>query len=1146
MTDQPRRKRRRPAISCEPCRQRKVRCDLSQPCGPCARAKSSLNCLYRNDEVAANARVILPRSENKDNTQRRALGDGRHILTPTSIGADAGATDDIHQTIHDIQSRLDALEGRLASNATVDVSVRRLSLERNLDFLAEKVRTVEAQLTTTSNAAGILAKDHTSVGAIPPRLRQSTNKVKFMGPTHWCNRMNGLSIAQMLNQKDPEPSLRDLKNEYVKIIKECRDLRRSIKSQRSVKLNDPLPDLRGTVPSRGECDELIHCYLRTFELIYRVIHVQSFWTEYEEFWKQPQSNSGPFVVKLVLILAIGSVFHSGGSPARNEYHQLAQKWIYAAQSWLAGTSERSTVNIDGLQSMCLLLISRKACGLGLSPWLSAGSLMRTAMAMGLHRDPTKFPALSFLQSEIRRRLWATVLELALQDSLDSATPLLVPGNFDTSAPSNVNDRSLDQDTATIPVTEPADRFTDTSIQLLLYESVRLRIHALEVMHEHKNQSYQRALELGSQLTATCRKATAFFLSAKVARTGTGLEPTEFHAKFLDIQLQRYILAVYTPFMVQARNDPQYYYARKACLQSAMAIASYAGTINLPSDTLDEPARLFIKGKGSFKGPLSLDIISLLGLEVVTQLEEECPPCLSGPDRKPGDQLADANRDHLIQTLEHILDQLFQIISSGTPSMKRYGLLAAVLGQIRAIKTGQCDKTAVYEAVTQAFKDCHLALQSSITDTPGLIERSTVDTNMSGDFDLPISTLPGFDMDLANPMIDFEFPELLANPLLVQILDDPVFFDFYGIDPNLLFDDDDRAYIQGFLGRRLINSSRLMSLWAENCQNNGLSGADFSRLILKGQVVSAARSIIWGPYESCQANPILPPAEAILISNRPDTRESSKTIRGVCEREMDGSKYGEVFLTKGSFPMRKPAPTPGEELQVYINGHRTMRLPSSHFFVAAMEIPKEIALKSLKGSWTLDKSVSDDADSILKLQGVGWLTRKAIGAATLTLHFTSDVEASSSSAPTPHLTMRQTLTGGIPGSTEERIMDWVERERSNHIYGDVKSRSRLISGVIEDGAVRPVLTLQSKAQPASIEEEVKTFLRGGTPYTAQTETDYTDLYVHDFGRNEKSGWTAEQIWSIEVINSQQYLTRRVAVVREDGYELARLVYKFSGL
>ncbi|KKK15991.1 hypothetical protein P175DRAFT_0440682 [Aspergillus ochraceoroseus IBT 24754] len=210
----------------------------------------------------------------------------------------------------------------------------------------------------------------------------------------------------------------------------------------------------------------------------------------------------------------------------------------------------------------------------------------------------------------------------------------------------------------------------------------------------------------------------------------------------------------------------------------------------------------------------------------------------------------------------------------------------------------------------------------------------------------------------------------------------------------------------------------------------------------------------------------------------------------------------------------------------------------------MAIPADITLKTLKGSWALDKSVADDADPILKLQGVGWLMRKAIGAATLTLHFASSAEDS-----TVRLEMRQTLTGGIPGATEERIMDWAERERSNHVYGHTLTRSQFINGVRgADGDVQPDLNLQSKPPSAAIEAEIQRFLCGGIPQLndALESEGYKGIYIHDFGRNEQAGWTAEQVWSLELISSQAYLTRRVVVVKGGSYEMARLVYKFTAL
>lgn len=96
------------------------------------------------------------------------------------------------------------------------------------------------------------------------------------------------------------------------------------------------------------------------------------------------------------------------------------------------------------------------------------------------------------------------------------------------------------------------------------------------------------------------------------------------------------------------------------------------------------------------------------------------------------------------------------------------------------------------------------------------------------------------------------------------------------------------------------------------------------------------------------------------------------------------------------------------------------------------------------------------------------------------------------------------------------MDWTERERANHIYGNVLTRSQLVKGVKSDGAVRPDLTLQSNSDNESIKQEIKNFLQAGQPYLTpgqEGEAEIPDLYIHDFGRNENGGWTAEQVCMI---------------------------------
>jgi hypothetical protein len=76
---------------------------------------------------------------------------------------------------------------------------------------------------------------------------------------------------------------------------------------------------------------------------------------------------------------------------------------------------------------------------------------------------------------------------------------------------------------------------------------------------------------------------------------------------------------------------------------------------------------------------------------------------------------------------------------------------------------------------------------------------------------------------------------------------------------------------------------------------------------------------------------------------------------------------------------------------------------------------------------------------LRLQGVSWLTRRAIGLATITLytqHYKDDNGVE-------HIDIDQRLTGGIPGTTEKRILDWTVREHEDYLFGAVFGRSRRV-------------------------------------------------------------------------------------------------------
>jgi len=75
--------------------------------------------------------------------------------------------------------------------------------------------------------------------------------------------------------------------------------------------------------------------------------------------------------------------------------------------------------------------------------------------------------------------------------------------------------------------------------------------------------------------------------------------------------------------------------------------------------------------------------------------------------------------------------------------------------------------------------------------------------------------------------------------------------------------------------------------------------------------------------------------------------------------------------------------------------------------------------------------------MLTLQGVSWLTRKIIKTATITLsikHYKDDEGEE-------HIDIEQTVTGGISGASEYRILNWTWNKVDHSLFGSLVARNR---------------------------------------------------------------------------------------------------------
>ena len=85
------------------------------------------------------------------------------------------------------------------------------------------------------------------------------------------------------------------------------------------------------------------------------------------------------------------------------------------------------------------------------------------------------------------------------------------------------------------------------------------------------------------------------------------------------------------------------------------------------------------------------------------------------------------------------------------------------------------------------------------------------------------------------------------------------------------------------------------------------------------------------------------------------------------------------------------------------------------------------------------SDTESTDRILTLQGVGWVTRKIVNTATITLY----IKHYKDEEGVEHIDTKRIITGGITASPEKKTLDWTWRNGDNNLFGSTIGRARRI-------------------------------------------------------------------------------------------------------
>jgi hypothetical protein len=448
------RKRRRKVLSCYDCRRRKLQCDRVMPaCGRCVKAGQESSCVYSDDatETPFRSAKHTGLEDRGDLTVEQASG-ASHPNTPLN---------DLPTKVKIQERRIQQLEAALARASHHPET----TTSRHIDALRFPLTPESIQ---DSGLSSNINDRETML------LRGRSFKTQFSGTTHPLSLIAHVPELNLFTKEALEmyPFFQRAKQQMSVL-----EARTKCADKHNIEIADE--QLHTLLPPQSDVNRAVDLYLESYDRIYHVIHTPSFWDEYHSMWQSGLFNAPRHIVVLVLLMVasvscVGPVhpwtYVANSSKAREGAIAITQ----ACESWVNRQSQKQVSAADFQIRFLLCLTKQTTARKYKRSWTEIGTLLRFCMSAGLHRNPDLIRKTTTpLEKELRRRIWAAVIDFELQASFDRgmiSAPWLLQS--DTPAPSNVHDEEFT--TALTPPSRSTKEFTSAWYLFVANETVMLR------------------------------------------------------------------------------------------------------------------------------------------------------------------------------------------------------------------------------------------------------------------------------------------------------------------------------------------------------------------------------------------------------------------------------------------------------------------------------------------------------------------------------------------------------------------------------------------------------------------------------------------------------------------------------------------------
>ncbi|KAL5114286.1 hypothetical protein ACEQ8H_007806 [Pleosporales sp. CAS-2024a] len=336
-------------------------------------------------------------------------------------------------------------------------------------------------------------------------------------------------------------------------------------------------ELLAALPPRSEANQLVFGYFVSVGTLPMMLHRPSFYKEYEAFWLRPFEVSEMWLALLYAVLSGGAQFQvSDGETLRGDTQRdslnIARVDLYrekAVQAMiLANYTKCPPFTIDALLSYFCIEFMRSS-DTQFSMWVLTGMIVRIALRMGYHRDPSRFANISPFEAEVRRRSWLTVLTLDLVSSAQVGLPRMIqPFMYDTQEPRNLDEEELYEEMEELPPSHPEIELTP-----LLYSIVSARVrnvHAkiMDLTNATSLPPYRDVMSVDALLRHVYDKLPVACQALASEGFDLATDPTSTRRLYLGLSFLKAELMLHRPYLLPGRTDIRYDYSRRVCLNAA--------------------------------------------------------------------------------------------------------------------------------------------------------------------------------------------------------------------------------------------------------------------------------------------------------------------------------------------------------------------------------------------------------------------------------------------------------------------------------------------------------------------------------------------------------------------------------------------------